>query len=142
LRRIVADVRAHGHAHEMIMRLPEGYNAIVGEHQRITIARAILRTRASWCSKKTSSLDVESEAAVQSAIEVLMKTRTTIIAHCLSTVVNADRIIVLREGASWNAARTAVARERVLRLARPVATARALFPTIPTRPRLGVGPGR
>ena len=96
-------------AHEMIMRLPEGYNAIVGERggllsvgerQRITIARAILKDpRILVLDEATSSLDAESEAAVQSAIEALMKARTTfIIAHRLSTVVNADRIIVLREG--------------------------------------------
>lgn len=96
-------------AHEMIQRLPEGYNAIVGERggllsvgerQRITIARAILKDpRILVLDEATSSLDAESEAAVQSAIEALMKTRTTfIIAHRLSTVVNADRIIVLREG--------------------------------------------
>ena len=96
-------------AHEMIQRLPEGYNSMVGERggllsvgerQRITIARAILKDpRILVLDEATSSLDAESEAAVQSAIEALMKTRTTfIIAHRLSTVVNADRIIVLREG--------------------------------------------
>jgi ATP-binding cassette, subfamily B, bacterial len=96
-------------AHEMIQRLPEGYNSVVGERggllsvgerQRITIARAILKDpRILVLDEATSSLDAESEAAVQSAIEALMKTRTTfIIAHRLSTVVNADRIIVLREG--------------------------------------------
>jgi ATP-binding cassette, subfamily B, bacterial len=95
--------------HEMIQRLPEGYNSVVGERggllsvgerQRITIARAILKDpRILVLDEATSSLDAESEAAVQSAIEALMKTRTTfIIAHRLSTVVNADRIIVLREG--------------------------------------------
>jgi len=96
-------------AHEMILRLPEAYDTIVGERggllsvgerQRITIARAILKDpRILVLDEATSSLDAESEAAVQSAIEALMKTRTTfIIAHRLSTVVNADRIIVLREG--------------------------------------------
>ena len=96
-------------AHEMIQRLPEGYNSVVGERggllsvgerQRITIARAILKDpRILVLDEATSSLDAESEAVVQSAIEALMKTRTTfIIAHRLSTVVNADRIIVLREG--------------------------------------------
>jgi ATP-binding cassette, subfamily B, bacterial len=96
-------------AHEMILRLPGGYDAIVGERggllsvgerQRITIARAILKDpRILVLDEATSSLDAESEAAVQSAIEALMQARTTfIIAHRLSTVVNADRIIVLREG--------------------------------------------
>ena len=96
-------------AHEMILRLPEGYGSIVGERggllsvgerQRITIARAILKDpRILVLDEATSSLDAESEAAVQSAIEALMQARTTfIIAHRLSTVVNADRIVVLREG--------------------------------------------
>jgi len=96
-------------AHEMILRTPEGYDSIVGERggllsvgerQRITIARAILKDpRILVLDEATSSLDAESEAAVQSAIEALMQARTTfIIAHRLSTVVNADRIIVLRDG--------------------------------------------
>ena len=97
------------HAHDFILRLPEGYDSLVGERggllsvgerQRITIARAILKDpRILVLDEATSSLDVESEAMVQSAIEALMQDRTTfIIAHRLSTVVNADRIIVLREG--------------------------------------------
>lgn len=96
-------------AHEMILRTPEGYDTIVGERggllsvgerQRITIARAILKDPCILVlDEATSSLDAESEAAVQSAIEALMSNRTAfVIAHRLSTVVNADRIIVLRDG--------------------------------------------
>jgi ATP-binding cassette, subfamily B, bacterial len=95
--------------HDMIMRLPERYDTIVGERgallsvgerQRITIARAVLKDpRILVLDEATSALDVESEQAVQAALEVLTRGRTTfVIAHRLSTVVNADRILVLREG--------------------------------------------
>jgi ATP-binding cassette, subfamily B, bacterial len=96
--------------HDMIMRLPDGYDTMVGERgallsvgerQRITIARAVLKDPCILVlDEATSALDVESEQAVQKAIDVLTEGRTTfIIAHRLSTVVGADRIIVLREGA-------------------------------------------
>jgi ATP-binding cassette subfamily B protein len=95
--------------HDMIARLPDGYDTIAGERgallsagerQRVTIARAILRDpRILVFDEATSSLDAESEAAVQSALERLLKGRTTfIIAHRLVTVANADRIVVLRAG--------------------------------------------
>jgi ATP-binding cassette subfamily B protein len=91
------------------MRLPEGYDTIVGERgsllsvgerQRITIARALLKDpRILVLDEATSSLDAESEAAVQSAIEELLRGRTTfVIAHRLSTVVNANSIIILKDG--------------------------------------------
>jgi ATP-binding cassette subfamily B protein len=91
------------------MRLPEGYNTKVGERggvlsggerQRITIARALLKDPPILVlDEPTSALDTESEEAVQSAIENLMHGRTIfVIAHRLSTVINADRIIVLKEG--------------------------------------------
>lgn len=97
------------YAHDFIMRLPNGYDTevgergsllSVGERQRITIARAILKNpRILILDEATSALDAESEEAVQTAIETLMVGRTTfVIAHRLSTVVNANRIIVLKEG--------------------------------------------
>jgi ATP-binding cassette subfamily B protein len=97
------------HAHGFIMRLPDGYETrvgerggllSVGERQRITIARALLKNPPILVlDEATSALDAESEEAVQTAIEQLVAARTTfVIAHRLSTVVNADRIIVLKEG--------------------------------------------
>ena len=91
------------------MRLPGRYDSPVGEHggllsvgdrQRLTIARALLKDpRILILDEATSALDAESEEAVQSALQTLMKGRTTfIIAHRLSTVVNADRILLLKEG--------------------------------------------
>jgi len=108
----LADIEAAAraaHAHELVMRLPEGYDSSVGERggllsvgerQRLTIARALLKDpRILVLDEATSALDAESEEAVQSALETLMEGRTTfIIAHRLSTVVNADRILVLKEG--------------------------------------------
>jgi ATP-binding cassette, subfamily B, bacterial len=95
--------------HDAIMRLADGYDTLVGERgallsagerQRVTIARAILKDpRILILDEATASLDAESEEAVQSAIERLLRGRTTfIIAHRLVTVANADRIIVLRAG--------------------------------------------
>jgi ATP-binding cassette subfamily B protein len=96
-------------AHDFISRLPDRYETrvgergsrlSVGERQRITIARALIKNpRIIVLDEATSSLDAESEALVQNAIERLMSGRTTfVIAHRLATVVNADRIIVLKEG--------------------------------------------
>ena len=108
----MADIEAAAKAafaHEFIMRLPEGYNTYVGERggrlsggerQRITIARALLKNPPILVlDEPTSALDTESEEAVQNAIEHLMHGRTIfVIAHRLSTVISADRIIVLKEG--------------------------------------------
>ncbi len=105
---IVAAARA-ANAHDFIMALPDGYQTIVGERgaklsggerQRLSIARAILKDpRILILDEATSSLDTESERLVQEALQRLMTGRTTfIIAHRLSTVHNADRIVVLEEG--------------------------------------------
>jgi ATP-binding cassette subfamily B protein len=95
--------------HDMISGLPDGYDTMVGERghrlsggerQRIAIARAILKNpRILVLDEATSHLDSESEAYVQAALEQLMKGRTTIvIAHRLSTVLAADKIVALEAG--------------------------------------------
>jgi len=96
-------------AHEFISQLPDGYDTSIGEHgmqlsggqrQRLAIARVILKDpHILILDEATSSLDTESEVLVQEALTNLMKGRTNfVIAHRLSTVVNADRIIVLNNG--------------------------------------------
>jgi ATP-binding cassette subfamily B protein len=105
-------------AFQFIDRLPDRFNTLVGERgsrlsvgerQRLTIARALIKhPRIIILDEATSSLDAESEALVQEALERLMHGRTTfVIAHRLSTVVNADRILVLREGVIAEAGRHA-----------------------------------
>jgi subfamily B ATP-binding cassette protein MsbA len=108
LPRIVEVARAT-QAHEFIERLPSGYDTIVGERgtrlsmgqrQRVTIARALLKDPPLLIlDEATSALDSESEALVQQALEVLMRDRTSlVIAHRLATVRRADRIVVLDGG--------------------------------------------
>ncbi len=105
---VVAASRA-AHAHEFISALPDGYRTVVGEkgvnlsggqRQRLAIARAILKNpRILLLDEATSSLDSESERLVQDALERLMAGRTTfVVAHRLTTVQQADRILVLNKG--------------------------------------------
>ncbi len=97
------------YAHDFILRIPDGYDALIGERglklsggerQRLAIARALLRDPPLLIlDEATSALDTESERIVQLALANLMKNRTTlVIAHRLSTIQNADRIVVLDRG--------------------------------------------
>ena len=106
----VIEIAKQAAAHEFIEALPEGYNTIVGEQgiklsggqrQRIAIARAMLRNAPILLlDEATSALDNQSERLVQNALERLQEGRTTIVvAHRLSTIVNADMIYVLKDGA-------------------------------------------
>ena len=105
----VIDAAKAAHAWGFIKDLPEGLQTRVGENglnlsggqrQRVAIARAILKDAPILIlDEATSSLDNESERAVQSALETLQKDRTTIIvAHRLSTIENADQIVVMEQG--------------------------------------------
>src|SRR5205807_465728 len=96
-------------AHDFITRMPEGYNTIIGEkgirlsggeRQRIAIARALLKNAPILIlDEATSALDTESEALVQSALQNLISGRTVfVIAHRLTTIRHADRIVVLEGG--------------------------------------------
>lgn len=105
---IVAAARA-AHAHEFILRLPHGYDSLVGERghglsggerQRISIARALLiNPRILILDEATASVDTETEKEIQKALDNLVHGRTTIaIAHRLSTLHKANRLVVLDQG--------------------------------------------
>ena len=105
----ITDAARAAFAHDFIMKLPNGYDTLIGENgvrlsggerQRLAIARALLRNPPILIlDEATSSLDTESERMVQMALANLMKGRTTfVIAHRLSTVQRADRIAVLAGG--------------------------------------------
>jgi ATP-binding cassette subfamily B protein len=105
---IVAAARA-AHAHEFILRLPQGYDSLVGERgqglsggerQRISIARALLiDPKILILDEATSAVDTETEKEIQKALDNLVKGRTTIaIAHRLSTLRKADRLVVMDRG--------------------------------------------
>ena len=105
---IVAAARA-AHAHEFILRLPQAYDSLVGERgqglsggerQRISIARALLiDPRILILDEATSSVDTETEKEIQKALDNLVQGRTTIaIAHRLSTLRKADRLVVMDRG--------------------------------------------
>ena len=105
---ILAAARA-AHAHDFILRLPQGYDSLVGERgqglsggerQRISIARALLiDPRILILDEATSSVDTETEKEIQKALDNLVQGRTTIaIAHRLSTLRKADRLVVMDRG--------------------------------------------
>jgi ATP-binding cassette subfamily B protein len=96
-------------AHDFILQLPQGYDTIVGERgqklsggqrQRVSIARAVLKEPPVLIlDEATSAVDNETEAAIQRSMQVITQGRTTlIVAHRLSTIINADRIYVLDQG--------------------------------------------
>lgn len=103
------EVAMASHAYEFISAFPKGFDTVIGENgvllsggqrQRIAIARALLKDAPILVlDEATSSLDTESERVIQSALDILMKNRTTIIiAHRLTTIEKADQIAVLDKG--------------------------------------------
>ncbi len=108
LEQVIAAAKA-ANAHEFIVKLPDGYNSLIGENghslsggerQRVSIARAILKNpKILILDEATSSLDPETEIKIQEALARLIEGRTTLaIAHRLSTLKNADRLVVIEKG--------------------------------------------
>jgi len=108
-REAVIEAAKQAHAHDFVTKLPKGYDTPLaetgsslsgGQRQRLAIARALLQDPPILIlDEATSALDTESERAVQEALEALMKDRTTlVIAHRLSTVQKATRIVALKHG--------------------------------------------
>ncbi|KAL0483150.1 ATP-binding cassette, subfamily B [Acrasis kona] len=106
---IVEQAAKSANAHDFIIKLPEGYNTVLGERgvslsggqkQRIAIARSVLQNPSILLlDEATSALDTKSESLVQDALEKLMVNRTTIVvAHRLTTVQNCDMIVVMKQG--------------------------------------------
>ncbi|MCZ2500245.1 ATP-binding cassette domain-containing protein, partial [Xylophilus sp. Kf1] len=105
----VVEAAKMANAHDFISNLPNGYDTEVGERgvklsggqkQRLSIARIFLNNPPVLIlDEATSALDLESEAIIQEALDVLSKDRTTlIVAHRLSTITHADRIVVMENG--------------------------------------------
>jgi ATP-binding cassette subfamily B protein/subfamily B ATP-binding cassette protein MsbA len=105
----IEEASQRANAHEFIVRLPDGYNTIIGERgfklsggqrQRLSIARAILADpQILILDEATSNLDTESEQLIQASLADLLKGRTTfVIAHRLSTITHADRIVAMMDG--------------------------------------------
>ncbi|HDI7377959.1 TPA: SAV1866 family putative multidrug efflux ABC transporter [Staphylococcus aureus] len=105
----VVEAAKMANAHDFIMNLPQGYDTEVGERgvklsggqkQRLSIARIFLNNPPILIlDEATSALDLESESIIQEALDVLSKDRTTlIVAHCLSTITHADKIVVIENG--------------------------------------------
>ncbi|MDE3186605.1 MAG: ABC transporter ATP-binding protein [Acidobacteriota bacterium] len=106
---VVEEAARNAHAHDFILRMPQGYETVIGEkgfrlsggeRQRIAIARAILKNAPILIlDEATSALDAESESLVQAALANLMQGRTVlVIAHRLGTIRRANRIAVLEDG--------------------------------------------
>src|SRR3569833_23186 len=106
---VVEEAARNARAHDFIMRMPQGYDTVIGEkgfrlsggeRQRIAIARAILKNAPILIlDEATSSLAAESEALIQQALDILMEGKTVVvIAHRLSTIKHMDRIVVMEHG--------------------------------------------
>ena len=125
----VVEAAKMANAHDFIMNLPQGYDTEVGERgvklsggqkQRLSIARIFLNNPPILIlDEATSALDLESESIIQEALDVLSKDRTTlIVAHRLSTITHADKIVVIENGhiVETGTHRELIAKQRCLRV--------------------------